>query len=134
MRPGGQSDLSGWELGTVRGLCYDRFAMALTKNEKSIVQFALGREPRVRADARICEAVEITPGQWVGCGHIVEGCEWEHCGKRTVEFRSKYLRRFPREAPKENLPIPEHVVNRQYPYSHASFVDGGQCESNRRRH
>jgi|SRR5579862_2491193 len=99
--------------------------MGLTRNEKSIIRSAVGIEPRRRTDARICER----------CNSVVNGREWvHHCGQRTIEFRSKYLKRFCREAPQNVRAIPEQVVNRDYRNPFATFLSGGLPESNRRRH
>jgi hypothetical protein len=97
----------------------------MTKSERAILRLALGREARLRSDARIC----------VRCNRVVEGQDLQHCGEWTREFRSKYLRRFPRERPKTAPPIPESVVNREYRVGgYVRFVSGGQFESDRRRH
>ena len=100
----------------------DIFIGLMTKTERSILRVALGREPRGRRDGRICRV----------CNRVVPGDEIEHCEERTWEFRSPYLRRFPR-LPKNTVP-PPHVVNCEYPSPHAHFVQGGRPDSNRRRH
>ncbi len=87
----------------------------MTKNENVIVLVALGRIPRSRTEARICYE----------CNRVVDGDEREQCGKPTWEFRSKYLRRFPRLA---SHSIPAHVINREYPYPRVRFYSGGQSE------
>lgn len=96
----------------------------MTKSERAILRLALGRKARLRSDARIC----------LCCNRIVEGDELQHCGEWTREFRSKYLKRFPRERPKTVPPVP-FIVNREYRVGgYMRFVSGGQFESDRRRH
>src|SRR5258708_825728 len=87
----------------------------MTQHEKLIMRLAIGQLSRSQSDARICRE----------CNRVVDGDESEHCGKRTWEFRSKYLQRFPRRAPKTKLAVPEHVINREYPY-HPHVVFGAR--------
>jgi hypothetical protein len=96
----------------------------MTKHEKLIMQLAIGQRARHRSDARICRE----------CNRVVDGQERQHCGKLTWEFRSKYLRRFPRLAPQTKPDIPEHIINREYPYHPRVVLFSGQFESARRRH
>src|SRR5258708_11390915 len=96
----------------------------MTQHEKLIMRLAIGQLSRSQSDARICRE----------CNRVVDGDESEHCGKRTWEFRSKYLQRFPRRAPKTKLAVPEHVINREYPYHPHVVFFSGQFESARRRH
>lgn len=103
----------------------------LTDLEKSFARRALGGRPRRWEDVRICEARLVGLRRWVGCNRIVIGHECDKCGRRTCEFRLKYLLRFPRKQPAPPA-IPENVVNREYKYPTAFFVQGGLPDTNRR--
>jgi len=105
----------------------------LTDHEKSIIRTALGGRPRRWEQVRICEARLVGFQQWAGCNRIVLGHQCDKCGRRTREFRSRYLLRFPRLAPKSSA-VPANVVNREYKYPTARFIQGGLPDTNRRRH
>lgn len=104
-----------------------------TEWDKSIIRRELGGTPKRWADARICQAARIAPGQWVGCNKVVVGYECDRCGRRTREFHSRHFLRFPR-LPEKRISITESIVNRDYSYPHAHFVQAGRVDSNRRRH
>ena len=97
----------------------------LTRSEKLILEARFGRKVRSRSVGRICQE----------CNAIVDGGELFHCDdfKRTVEFRSRYLRRFPRERAPVVRVIPKHVVDREYSAPHAQIIFTGRTESNRTR-
>jgi hypothetical protein len=85
------------------------------------------------SDARICQIKQIGPDQWQGCGAITLDHMCEKCGLPTREFKSRYLRRFPRLEP-EKPAITKEIVERDYPTPFVPVVQGGRPDSNRRRH